>query len=626
MRILLPLIIITYSISSFSQDFEWAGAFLPTSFNSVKLRDMDIDDAGNSYSTGYFRETVDFDPGTGTSFFTAPPGENSGFLAKLNEDGDYVWSGQLVSTDEVECESLVVDENNDVIITGIFRDVTDFDFGPGVLNLNPIIAGQVHLFIAKYDSDGNLIWAKMLSGGPEPAEITSDLSNNILITGEYGGTTDFDPGPGTFNLTHLGSRDIFVLKLDSDGNFMWAGSVGGSGGEGADDIVADLAGNVYVSGSFNETGDYDPGAGTVNLFNSGSSDIFILKLDFNGDYLWAKKIGGSWVDDAYSLDVDVFGNVIFAGRFGTTVDFDPGIGLENRSTLSAGVDMFFCKFDNDGNFVWVKTIGTSDSNTDAFTLETDEDGNILISGQFGSDGNLTDFDPSSGVENLVHSSGSSPDIFIAKYTNDGDYLWAGNIGGPKNDQVWSVVPNGSDSFYFAGIFSDLADLDPTSGVSSVTGGLFDNGYVIKMSIPCTETTFSFSENDCSEFTVPSGDETYTTLGTYTVMDTIPNAEGCDSVLTISLTIGDAEDPVIAGCPSDISVTADASGCTSIVTWTAPTATDNCVTPTLVSSHASGSSFSVGTTTVTYTATDGAGNSSTCEFDVTVTNNLSATVS
>ena len=116
----------------------------------------------------------------------------------------------------------------------------------------------------------NFKWAKQMGGGG--SSITLDALGNVFMTGGFSGTVDFDPGPGTFNLSSAGSNDIVIQKLDSSGNFIWAKSLGGSEGDGSLSITADASGNVYTTGWFIGTADFDPGTGAFLLSAVGDRD------------------------------------------------------------------------------------------------------------------------------------------------------------------------------------------------------------------------------------------------------------------------------------------------------------------------------------------------------------------
>ena len=166
-----------------------------------------------------------------------------------------------------------------------------------------------------------------------------DHQGNVYTTGYFEGSVDFDPGIGTNLLTSAGLIDIFVLKLDTSGNFQWAKSMGGNSNDAGCSIALDGSGNVYTTGYFLATADFDPGPGTTNITSAGLTDIFISKLDAAGNFIWVKGIGGTYTDRAQSIAVDNLDNIYTTGFFCETADFDPG---EGTSTLtSAGLDDIF---------------------------------------------------------------------------------------------------------------------------------------------------------------------------------------------------------------------------------------------------------------------------------------------
>jgi len=162
--------------------------------------------------------------------------------------------------------------------------------------------------------------------------IATDASGNVYITGIFSSTVDFDPNAGTENLTSNGGNDVFILKLDASGNYVWAKNIGGTGGEGVGDITLDASGNIYIAGEFSGTVDFDPNAGTENLTSNSGSDVFILKLDTDGNYIWAKNFEGTSGGGISDIAVDASGNVYTTGYFFSTVDSDPNAGAENLTS------------------------------------------------------------------------------------------------------------------------------------------------------------------------------------------------------------------------------------------------------------------------------------------------------
>ncbi|MEZ4972671.1 MAG: IPT/TIG domain-containing protein [Cyclobacteriaceae bacterium] len=308
-----------------------------------EARDITIDNIGNVYTTGFFLGTADFDPGPGSVDIT-PVGQHDTFVLKLDASGDFVWVKAFTGTDDVRGENIAVDGAGDLIVSGgfVFGGTTDFDPGPGVFPLTG--AGSWDIFVCKLDNAGNFVWADAIAGvQPEyDNSLAIDPLNNILITGYFKTTTDFDPGLGTFNLTSNGSNDPFILKLNSSGSFVWAKSLpgGGSTDDRGEGIATDASGNVYVTGEYTGTIDLDPGPGTFNKTTIGSADLFVLKLDNNGNFVWAYAIGSGGFDVGLAVTIDAGGKLHAAGSFSLSADFDPGACVFGL-TSNGGYDTFF---------------------------------------------------------------------------------------------------------------------------------------------------------------------------------------------------------------------------------------------------------------------------------------------
>ncbi len=366
-----------------------------------------VDPSGNVHTIGGFYGTVDFDPGELSGFYLNSAGGSDIFVSKLNSSGNFVWAKSMGGTNFDSGNGIAVDSSGNVYTTGSFRDIADFDPGAGIVNL--IGAGVDDIFVSKLNSGGNLVWAKGIGGSDYDYGngIAVDLSGNVYTTGSYFGTVDFDSEAGVFNLTSAGSHDIFVSKLNSGGNFVWAKSMGGVDGDYGNGIAVDSSGNVYTTGYFGATADFDPGTGTANLTSMGVDDIFVSKLDGSGNFAWARGMGGTDYDFGYGIATDSNGNVYTTGHFSGTADFDPNSSTVNL--ISAGsYDIFVSKLDNGGNFVWAKNMGGIGSDY-GYGIATDSSGNVYTTGSFSS---TADFDPDTNIFNLASAGGD--DVFISK--------------------------------------------------------------------------------------------------------------------------------------------------------------------------------------------------------------------
>lgn len=390
--------------------FVWAKAFTGSGGNDIGTS-ITVDPAGNILTTGYFYGTVDFDPGAGVSNLTSAGVEDI-FVSKLSSSGNFIWAKAMGGTITDEGHGIAADAGGNVYTTGSFRGTADFDPGAGVSNLNSGAFPAV--FVSKLDASGNFVWAKAMggsSGNDFGRAISLDASGNVYTTGMYTGTEDFDPNAGTFNLTSVGGDDIFISKLDPSGNFVFAKSIGGTAQDNGLGIEVDGSGNIYTTGFFFGTCDFDPGAGTFNLSATGSSFIFVSKLDPSGNFAWAKAIGGATGNNTgYSIISDAAGNVYTTGYFEMMFDFDPGTGIFNMSASGFG-DVFIWKLDGAGNFGWAYKFGGFGSNPDkARGVYVDGLGNVYTTGVFYS---TVDFNPT-GTTYTLTAANSTGDIFVHK--------------------------------------------------------------------------------------------------------------------------------------------------------------------------------------------------------------------
>jgi hypothetical protein len=391
----------------------------------------------------------------------------------LSASGDMLLAKRMGGTGWDSGNSIAVDSSGNIYTTGYFDGTADFDPGAGVSNLTAV--GLEDIFIAKFDSSGSLVWAKSMGGADYDGgnNIALDSSGNIYTTGYFVGTVDFDPGAGTANLTSAGNYDIFISKLDNDGNFVWAKNIGGVNGEGVGDFVLDSNGYIYAVGSFVGTVDFNPNVGVFNLTSAGNSDIFILKLDNLGGLVWAKRMGGVDGDQGVGIALDSRGNVYTTGAFRATADFDPGAGTFNL--VSAGNnDIFISKLDGLGIFVWAKGMG-ADGNDAGAGIALDSNDNAYTTGAFAG---TVDFDPGVGTSNLI--SVGDYDIFVSKLDSGGNFIWAESMGGTAYDNGDRIVRDSSDNIYVTGSFAGTADFDPSANTVNLTSAGLIDIFVIKL--------------------------------------------------------------------------------------------------------------------------------------------------
>lgn len=570
---------------SSAQTFQWAKS-VGSGANDGGTA-VTADKYGNVYSTGYFFNTCDFDPGPGVYNLTSVGGSADIFISKLDSNGNFIWA---IAFGEYSTEigaTINIDSAGNIVISGYFKGVVDFDPGPGVYNLaslaNPGNTNVHDAFIIKLKPDGNLIWAKntLATYSSESISLAIDRFGNIFITGSFDGYIDFDPGPAAFWGGSNGFN-TFILKLDSNGDFIWATYIENGQSSVGTSVIVDSLGNIYSVGLFYGTADFDPGPATYNMVSGNGQDLYLLKLDKDGNFLWAKSVAllEQWAARNYSVAIDI-NHIFITGSFIGTVDFDPGLGVNNLATGPWSHNQFILKLDTSGNFNWAKSIGGYFSFCHAIKIKADALGNSYTLGYFKS---TIDFDL--GNNQYLLSSSSSPVsrcYFVLKLDSAGNFVWVEQFGDSNNAQGIGGFCSGfeldpSGNLFATGQYSDTSDFNPGIGTHNLisNGGLdifvvklnvcgqnYSNNYVdcdsviingiaytndtifthinntvdgcdsnTVFNITINQTNSFITDSACSYYTLNG--ITYINSGTYT--QTFLNANGCDSIITLNLTI------------------------------------------------------------------------------------------
>ena len=413
-------------------------------------------------------------------------------LIGLGQDFDWAISmGDLNQTSNVHYiesgQGVAVDVNGDVVITGYFAGSSDFDPGAGVTTLTAV--DSLDIFIQKLDVNGNLIWAKSVGGTSRDIsfDLVLDSYGNIYIAGIFNDIVDFDPGVSISSLTSGTSSDIFILKLDANGNFVWAKSFEGN----CINLSIDNSDNLYVTGSFYGVVDFDPGTGVYNLSSQGYKDIFLLKLDVSGNFVWAKSYGGSYLDDeAIAVNADDNGYVFLTGYYSGNVDFDP-LSLNGNLVSINCSDMFVLKVDALGNFVWVKSFGgnynTCGGGEQGKAILSDNLGNVYVTGFYR---DTADFDPGPGIHTLI-SNGQNPEIVILKLNENGDLVWVYSFGDTTPDYGCSIKKDKSGYIYVSGMFGGTIDFDPSAAVKNLSSTTYTSNFILKLD---TDANFQWARH------------------------------------------------------------------------------------------------------------------------------------
>lgn len=555
---------------------------------------------------------------------------------------DAISVAQLSGASYESGEVVAVDADGNIVTAGVLEGVVDMDPGVGVTNVTPV--GPSDIFITKLNGLGQLVWAKTIGGNdyPQPKSITIDGTGNIYLAGEFSRTIDFDPSSGVASRTSTSSsRDSFVAKYTSDGNFLWVTTISSDGSDSIRSVATDSSGNVYLAGSYAGNSASSPllvGGSTTGIGQSVGDDSIFIKLNSTGTLAWAKKIGNNISDSATSINLDSFNNIYVLGSYQLTANFDPNGGTSNL-TAAGQFDIYLAKYDSAGSLIWARGFGGA-SAEESRSLKVDSSGNAYFAGYFQG---TADFDPSPNRNDLI--SQGSDEIFIAKVTPTGDLAWAQRFGSSGSDQANALTLDSQGNVYATGYFAGSADFDPGQGTDTIAvnsygvfvvkvtangtyqwakgfaGASFDEGKAIA-SIPLGGVAVTGYFDGSSDFDPSQGVATLTASSQSvdafvlrldsngsaaidviapTVTWTSPNSPSSSRTLTFTATFSE---PVSGIAASDFTNTGTATGCvfapsasstnrniTVLVTCTS----DGTVIPQLAANSVLDSAFNTGPT-------------------------------
>jgi hypothetical protein len=361
--------------------------------------------------------------------------------------------GDTPDSSSEQGKGIVVDENGNMYVTGtVGGGFSNVVFGEGEANETTItINGS---FVAKYNDAHELLWVQQMgasNNGITSYAIAIDVSGNVYVSGTFYQEATF--GLGQTNETTLTGTagEIFLAKYDTSGSLLWAIREGGAGDDnpGGRGLIVDSDGNVYLTGSFNNTVVFGEGESSESTLEGQSSDIFVAKYDTDGVLTWVVKAGGANSEGGKNIDLDADGNIVITGNYFNSAVF--GAGLVNETTLNdSNESSFLAKYDNDGVFLWAVepfSSGTADIGAD---LKIDNQGDILFTGSFF--GTIT---LGAGTANEMQLTGSGSDeIIVAKYSTEGDFVWAKTAQSSGGDRGVGLAVDTNSNVFITGYYGN----------------------------------------------------------------------------------------------------------------------------------------------------------------------------
>jgi len=433
---------------------------------------------GNIFILGTYSGTVDFDPNVGIHNSTAQ-GLQDAYLLKLDKNANFIW----VKTFEGSSNSAINVNTNSIHIDKsgaiIINGIFDdiIDSDPSN-SVNMLSAVHSYdMFLIKLDGNGNFIWSKMMNNR---GSVNVDYSDNIIISGYFIGTTDMNPNFGIYNMTPTGNSDGYIIKLDSQGNFVYAKQIGGINTFIDNTYLTEIdkQNNIYLSGLFGGTIDFNPNGGVNNLTSSliSVSDSYILKLDSNCNFIWVKQITNSYFGEITNLKIDSNFNIYYSIMFQIGT-IDLDPSPNNFLLTSLGsYDFAISKMDNNGTFVWGKHFGGNGIET-AYSMELDQNDDILLCGAIGFDS--VDLDPGLGV--VIFNPIGLYDGYLLKLNSNGNYIYSKQFGGDSTSNFipYSVIVD-NNNLLLCGTFGGKVDFDPNTSVNYQLANAQD-GFILKLS-------------------------------------------------------------------------------------------------------------------------------------------------
>ncbi|MFZ4785413.1 MAG: T9SS type A sorting domain-containing protein, partial [Flavobacteriales bacterium] len=361
-------------------------------------------------------------------------------------------------------------------------------------------------------------------------QVALDNAGNPVIAGEnYNGYLDLDPGLNTNEVDGL--HRLFYEKLTASGNLVWAKSLTGYSNFDAifTELLIDASNNIFLSGHFQSIIDFDPGSGAYEFNGNGPADGFIAKYASNGDFSWVRTFFNG-TGPVYFNDIDMTstGKIIATGSYSYTTDFDPDlINTYNLETPSYTPRGFLLQLSNTGIFEWAQNL-TSDVESSGIQINCDDNDGIMVAGYFTS---TADLDPNPNNTFNVTSTGVQ-DIFMTKFDQDGAFIYANTMGSTTDDRITAMQRISGTNYYItAGYFENTIDLDPNSSVNTLSSAQIRDTF-IALYAECSAQAVTIQDVGCGEY--EWNNSFYVESGTYT--QTLISQSGCDSIVTLELTI------------------------------------------------------------------------------------------
>ncbi|MCB9232418.1 MAG: SBBP repeat-containing protein [Bacteroidia bacterium] len=439
-------------------------------------------------------------------------GSADAFLAKFNSAGVRQWATYYGGTSSDYGYSTAVDGGGNVYLAGWTAGSAGIASG-GHQNT---FGGGNDAFLVKFNSSGIRQWGTYYGGNfsENGYSVSVDPVGNVFLAGSTNSSNAIASG-GHQN-TVGGGQDGFLAKFNPSGVLQWGTYYGGAGLDVTYTSYSDPGGNVYISGTTNSSSGIASG-GFQNAIGGGY-DAFLVKFNAAGVRQWGTYYGDSGQDWGFYSGRDNSGNLYISGKTTSTSNIASG-GFQN--TIGGAYDAFLVKFSSAGARQWGTYYGGTGDDL-ALSVASDIQGNVYLAGQTKSSSGIA----SGGFQNTF---GGLQDGLLVKFNSAGQRDWASYLGDPNGTTNWSVACAGTGSVYITGETYSSTSIALNGHQNTLSGST--DAYLIKIQ-QCQPSTHTLNPNACDSYSLNG--QTYTSSGTYT--QTLSNSQGCDSILTINLSL------------------------------------------------------------------------------------------
>ncbi len=472
---LLIVSLFTFQLSFSQLEADWFTAYGDNGTDMAK--NLAIDKAGNTYIIGYISKEIGDSKNPKMQIMT--------FLLKYDSKGKLQWSKEISGENSNEGKGVALDDEGNVYISGNFINTINLDKTNMIRD-----SKDVNTYIAKYNSNGNYIWHKILrpnqavvdahhhqadnhSGHThfhpiinQITDMKTDRDNHIYLTGYFSKTIDFDPSEKEALLSAEGEMNAFLVKLDNEGNYLWAKVLTTKDVSKSNAIAFDSQGNVYMTGSFSETATL----GNVSIQSNGGEGLFVAKLNQDGKEQWIKKIDNTKLNSGNYIHIDTNDYIYVTGYISSRTEFN-----EIATVLDVyenSKNLFIAKLNTEGEYEWVKAVkGNPYSSGEC--IATDSYGNIYVSGYF--TGNIE-----TKKEEIIYSSGKE-DGFIMMLDKDGNIIYTYPIGGTDHDRASRMLIHDDNSIVLIGAHNGPFFIDPIAFDNYIDFQGTTDAFIIKFS-------------------------------------------------------------------------------------------------------------------------------------------------